>query len=219
MTLGSCRVKKEDSVGAGPQNMFVNLFLMAQYAGQSNTKWCSSSAKPEAQKTQWRCSLGTCCVKGINKRPWGFFFFCSIFFFTCICIKACLCNWSEMQPQHFPDDTRLCCCNGFLELTIDLSCCSGPRNPSWRTWHTSAHLGLQHQSSGKWADGPESLKSTEALITCLPALGKAAMHCSRKRLNTPTAVGRQQLMLRYAWTCTNPRHCYVDSELLCPSCR
>ena len=37
MTLGSCRVKKEDSVGAGPQNMFVNLFLMAQYAGQSNT--------------------------------------------------------------------------------------------------------------------------------------------------------------------------------------
>ena len=38
MTLGSCRVKKEDSVGAGPQNMFVNLFLMAQYAGQTNTK-------------------------------------------------------------------------------------------------------------------------------------------------------------------------------------
>jgi len=31
MTLGSCRVKKEDSVGAGPQNMFVNLFLMAQF--------------------------------------------------------------------------------------------------------------------------------------------------------------------------------------------
>ncbi len=30
MTLGSCRVKKEDSVGAGPQNMFVNLLLMAQ---------------------------------------------------------------------------------------------------------------------------------------------------------------------------------------------
>ena len=39
MTLGSCRVKKEDSVGAGPQNMFVNLFLMAQYAGQSKTKY------------------------------------------------------------------------------------------------------------------------------------------------------------------------------------
>jgi len=37
MTLGSCRAKKEDSVGAGP-HMFVNLFLMAQYryAGQSN---------------------------------------------------------------------------------------------------------------------------------------------------------------------------------------
>ena len=38
MTLGSCRVKKEDSVGAGPQNMFVNLFLMAQYAGPVNLK-------------------------------------------------------------------------------------------------------------------------------------------------------------------------------------
>ena len=25
--------KQEDSVGAGPQTMFVNLFLMAQYAG------------------------------------------------------------------------------------------------------------------------------------------------------------------------------------------
>ena len=38
--LGSCRVQKEDSVGAGPQNMFVNvdLFLMARYAGQSNSK-------------------------------------------------------------------------------------------------------------------------------------------------------------------------------------
>ncbi len=34
MTLGSCGVKKEDSVGAGPQNMFVNLlFLMAQQDG------------------------------------------------------------------------------------------------------------------------------------------------------------------------------------------
>jgi len=31
-------MNKEDSVGAGPQNMFVNLFLMAQYAGQSNTE-------------------------------------------------------------------------------------------------------------------------------------------------------------------------------------
>ena len=38
MTLGSCRVKTEDSLGAGPQNMFVVLFLMAQYARQSNTK-------------------------------------------------------------------------------------------------------------------------------------------------------------------------------------
>ena len=38
MTLGSSRVRKEDSVGAEPQNMFVNLFLMAQYAGQSKTK-------------------------------------------------------------------------------------------------------------------------------------------------------------------------------------
>ena len=34
MTLESRRIKKEDSVGAGPPNMFVSLFLMAQYAGQ-----------------------------------------------------------------------------------------------------------------------------------------------------------------------------------------
>jgi len=30
--------KKEDSLGAGPQNMFLNLFLMAQNAEQSDTK-------------------------------------------------------------------------------------------------------------------------------------------------------------------------------------
>jgi len=50
MTLGSCRVKKEDSVGAGPQNMSVNLFLMAQYAGQSNIQLsiCLCMASQEA---------------------------------------------------------------------------------------------------------------------------------------------------------------------------
>ncbi|KAA6421128.1 MAG: hypothetical protein FRX49_08827 [Trebouxia sp. A1-2] len=37
MDQGS-RVKKEDSVGFGPQKKFVKVFLMAQYAGQSNTK-------------------------------------------------------------------------------------------------------------------------------------------------------------------------------------
>ncbi len=47
MTLGSCRVKKEDSVGAGPQDMFVNLFLMAQPTGQL-TSIASSSAKKSA---------------------------------------------------------------------------------------------------------------------------------------------------------------------------
>ena len=63
-TLRSCRFNKEDSVGAGPKNMLMNLFLMAQFAGQSQTKWCSSSAEPEVQKTQCRRSLGTCCAKG-----------------------------------------------------------------------------------------------------------------------------------------------------------
>ena len=38
MTLGTCTVKKEGSVGAGPQNMFVKLFLVGQYAGNLNTK-------------------------------------------------------------------------------------------------------------------------------------------------------------------------------------
>jgi len=33
-------MKKEDSAGVGPQNMFVNLLLMAQYAGQSNSTYC-----------------------------------------------------------------------------------------------------------------------------------------------------------------------------------
>ena len=37
MTLWSCKVKKEDKVGAGPQKMEVKLFLIEQYAGQSNT--------------------------------------------------------------------------------------------------------------------------------------------------------------------------------------
>ena len=36
MTLGSCKVKKEDRVGAGPQKMVVNLSLIEQYAGQSD---------------------------------------------------------------------------------------------------------------------------------------------------------------------------------------
>ena len=40
MTLWSCKVKKEDKAdpGAGPQKMEVNLSLVEQYAGQSNTK-------------------------------------------------------------------------------------------------------------------------------------------------------------------------------------
>ncbi len=38
MTLGLSRVKQQDSVVAGPKRMVVNLFLMAQTAGQSNTK-------------------------------------------------------------------------------------------------------------------------------------------------------------------------------------
>ena len=38
MTLWSCKVKKEDKVGAGPQKMVVNLSLIERYAGQSNTK-------------------------------------------------------------------------------------------------------------------------------------------------------------------------------------
>ena len=32
MTLWSCKVKKEDKVGAGPQKMAVNLSLIEQYA-------------------------------------------------------------------------------------------------------------------------------------------------------------------------------------------
>ncbi len=48
MTLGLSRVKQQDSVVAGPKRMVVNLFLMAQTAGQSNTKWCWTSA-------QWNC--------------------------------------------------------------------------------------------------------------------------------------------------------------------
>ena len=40
MTLWSCKVKKEDQAGpgAGPQKIEVNLSLIEQYAGQSNTK-------------------------------------------------------------------------------------------------------------------------------------------------------------------------------------
>ena len=38
MTLGSCKVTKKDTVGAGPQKMAVRLSLIAhcQFAGQSN---------------------------------------------------------------------------------------------------------------------------------------------------------------------------------------
>ena len=38
MTLSSCKVKKEDKIGTGAQKMVVNLSLIEQYAGQSNTK-------------------------------------------------------------------------------------------------------------------------------------------------------------------------------------
>ena len=75
---GSCRVKKEDSVGAGPQNMFVNLFLMAQYAGQSKIHHLlhalvtSPSSSRMIDLLAWigesycRCSLGLLfnCMRG-----------------------------------------------------------------------------------------------------------------------------------------------------------
>ena len=38
VTLGSCKINVEENVGAGLQNMFVNLFLMAKYAGQYKNK-------------------------------------------------------------------------------------------------------------------------------------------------------------------------------------
>ena len=38
ITLWSCKVKKEDKVGAGPQKMAVNLSLIERYSGQSKTK-------------------------------------------------------------------------------------------------------------------------------------------------------------------------------------
>ena len=67
MTLGSCNVKKEDRVGAGPQKMAVYLSLIEQYAGQSNTNdvhllLCQS----EAQTRQKRCPLSTFCPIGLN---------------------------------------------------------------------------------------------------------------------------------------------------------
>ena len=49
MTQGSCSAAKGDSVGAGPRRKLVNLFLMAQYAGQSIMKCISSSAEPAVQ--------------------------------------------------------------------------------------------------------------------------------------------------------------------------
>ena len=75
MTLWSCKVKKEDKVGAGPQKMPVYLSLIEQYAGQSNTKWFSSSAVSKAQTRQKRCSLSTLCATGFKWpvstwRPW-----------------------------------------------------------------------------------------------------------------------------------------------------
>ena len=36
MALGSCKVKKEDTVGAGPQKLAVHLSLTVQYAGHSS---------------------------------------------------------------------------------------------------------------------------------------------------------------------------------------
>ena len=38
MTLWSCKVKKENKIGAGPQRMVVKLSLIEQYAALSNTK-------------------------------------------------------------------------------------------------------------------------------------------------------------------------------------
>lgn len=38
LTLGSCKAKKQDNVGAGPHKILVNLLLIEQHAGQSETK-------------------------------------------------------------------------------------------------------------------------------------------------------------------------------------
>ena len=62
MTLRSCKAA-EDSVGAGPQIMSAKLFLTA-HTGRRNTKGSSFSAEQEVQKTQWCCSLDTCCAQG-----------------------------------------------------------------------------------------------------------------------------------------------------------
>ena len=66
MALRSCKVKNKDKVGAGPQKTAANLSLIERYAGQSNTKWCLSSAVSEAQTRQKRCSLSTFCPTGLN---------------------------------------------------------------------------------------------------------------------------------------------------------
>ena len=53
MILWSCKVKKEDKIGAGPQKMVVNLSLIERYAGQSNTNG--------------KVMLIFCCVRSTDK--------------------------------------------------------------------------------------------------------------------------------------------------------
>ena len=53
------KVKKEDKERASPQKMENNLSLFEEYAEQSNTNGCSSSAVSAPQTRQGRCSIGT----------------------------------------------------------------------------------------------------------------------------------------------------------------
>ena len=62
MTLWLCKMKKEDKVGAGPQKMAVNLSLIEQYAGQSETQ--SDVHLLLCQSTNKHCSLSTFCATG-----------------------------------------------------------------------------------------------------------------------------------------------------------
>lgn len=79
MTLASCKTKKGDSVGAGPQNVFVNPYLMAQYAGQMLSQ---AHVWPASNKTLWFVVLRsriqltlqtivaqTIVAKGLRTRP------------------------------------------------------------------------------------------------------------------------------------------------------
>ncbi len=58
MTLGSCRVIKEDSVGAGPQKIFVNLFLITRRT--SNQPSAAPVSDPEA-RARAAAAVGVAC--------------------------------------------------------------------------------------------------------------------------------------------------------------